>query len=302
MRRATPYLLFVLAMLAYVAWPQSWRATPVSRGEAPARPGFHGVVAVLQASDAAPGRAPWSAAHAKYREGRYAELVANAWRDPEKGSLHFAAQAISDCLSLLRADAPARYRQRIESGDPGVRQARELAWQTLIRPCREFHDLAALATERSRIWEAIETSGDPANRLVLRTRSELRDTRIEREARQDKLEALLAMDDPFAMAAVVSAVTETGVTFEGEALSFPDRVAYWAAWGQVLCVGYGQCVGPDTRQGHWDCMYHGECGYLTPDALFELVFPDFVVERMLDYQRRIQAHLDRGRFSAFGLP
>ena len=243
---------------------------------------------------------PWAEGYQLYRNEQYLPLVANAYAAPERASLALALSALYDCGNVLAPKAHQMYLDRIEAGPEDLRPARRRAHEALLAPCRGLGTYEEIAARREAISAQLVAAGDAQNGFLESLRRTMESP--DRAVRQARIEEIIALDDPYSTGMAVGYLTGKGATFEGVELSFLDRIAYMAAWSHVRCINHAECGGPDTRQGRFACMYHGECGGFDMVAFFEILFPGFVAHRIQPYYRRIQSHLDRGRYGMFGVP
>src|SRR5260221_3424847 len=172
-----------------------------------------------QPSAVAASKAPWSTFEARYRKGDYAWLLANARSAPEKGSYTMALKALAPCFNLLKRgnqDYQAEALERSEP-DPQLRAVKRAALQAMFARCSNLPDAQALGTQLNALTTERAAAGD-AVYLVERDMPGLVETRLPKEARQKRLEELLAMNDASVATLIQNMFIRSGVTFEGEPL------------------------------------------------------------------------------------
>lgn len=242
--------------------------------------------------------APWANATVDFLDQRYGQLIARAPSAPHEGSYGLAIKALEECLQYPDPD----------DEDPGIRFApsragqptpRKDAYDALRRPCKGLGSRKQLEAQLDGLRRNGRAVGDPLLGLEELTRR-LNDPAWPKQERQQILETALAMNDAIALRAVYPALVGRGAMFDSQELSMADSAAYIAAWQHIMCMNYRDCLGPGTRQGHKDCLVSGQCDYPGIETQVERMAPGLLGQRVLPYYLRIQAHLDRGRYSAFG--
>lgn len=149
-----------------------------------------------QRSAVAASKAPWSSFEARYRKGDYAWLLANARSAPGKGSYTMALKALAPCFNLLKKgsqDYQAEALERFEP-DPQLRAVKRAALQAMFARCSNLPDAQALGTQLAALTTERTKAGD-AIWLAERDMPGLVETKVPKEARQKRLEELLAMND-----------------------------------------------------------------------------------------------------------
>ncbi len=255
-----------------------------------------------QPSAVAASKAPWSTFEARYRKGDYAWLLANARSAPEKGSYTMALKALAPCFNLLKRgnqDYQAEALERSEP-DPQLRAVKRAALQAMFARCSNLPDAQALGTQLNALASERAAAGD-AVYLVERDMPGLVETRLPKEARQKRLEELLAMNDASVATLIQNMFIRSGVTFEGEPLSQMNIVPYQAAWALAVCSEYGECGGAGSVQADENCLYRGNCDYLDTWQTVQRELPPSMTARARSYYERMHDNLSRGNFSAFGV-
>ena len=306
----TVALLAAVAFLAFREAPKDSQAVVASG--APARPSPPQAAAppvtpppTMQSPPQArtapvESRAPWAPLQRRFQAGDYAWLIANARSAPELGSLHFALKAISHCVqvrSLPSVDGRLASLKRLGAHNY-EEQARALA--ALRAPCAEMGDLLQLRMEKAALELALGNANDPVQALA-REQERLLDRSVPANERERRIAELLALDDEAAAQAVRAAVTSSGATFEGQPIAAGDELPYRLAWDLVLCSRYGKCLGPDTTEGHWECITRATCDYRTTAQRVE-AFAGTQSPRVADLYARIERNLASRNFTAFGPP
>jgi hypothetical protein len=255
-----------------------------------------------QPSAVAASKAPWSSLQARYRKGDYAWLLANARSAPEKGSYTMALKALAPCFNLLKRgnqDYQAGALERSEP-DPQLRAVKRAALQAMFARCANLPDAQALGTQLAALTAERAAAGD-AMWLVERDMPGLVETRLPKEARQRRLEELLAMNDASVATLMQNMFIRPGVTFDGAAVSAADLVPYQAAWALAMCSEYGECGGAGSVQADENCLYRGNCDYLDTWQTVQRELPPSMTERARSYYTRMHDNLSRGNYGAFGV-
>ena len=246
----------------YVYWDS--RTAPPSRAPSVER-------APQPGAPAAAPTAPWAGNYDRLRRQEYAALVDNAWSAPETDSMSSAARAILQCDLFIDTQYLKRISEEIAAAPPQERELRLKAMEALRAPCRPLEgrpEFLPLGPYVSKLFEA--GRHQPYNRML----ESLMDHRAPKSVREERLR-----------------------------IPWIHRGAYLTAWHQVLCVNYDECFTPESRTFLRRCAVHGECQFISPDVFHRIFFPTiFFGDRSDEYYRRIQAHLDRRRYDAFGLP
>ncbi len=255
-----------------------------------------------QPSAVAASKAAWSSYEARYRKGDYAWLLANARSAPEKGSYTMAIKALAPCFNLLKRgnqDYQAEALERSEP-DPQLRAVKRAALQAMFARCANLPDARALGTQLNALATERASAGD-AVYLVERDMPGLVETRLPRQARQKRLEELLAMNDVSVATLIQGMFIRPGVTFDGAAVSAADLVPYQAAWALATCSEYGECGGAGSVQADENCLYRGNCDYLDTWQTVQRELPPSMTARVRSYYERMHDNLSRGNYGAFGV-
>ncbi|HYC37003.1 MAG TPA: hypothetical protein VEC19_11305 [Usitatibacter sp.] len=244
---------------------------------------------------------PWSIGHRRLAAREYASLVENARKDPASGTYGLAIQALTECSTIASPDYAARMQARIDEGPGEKKAARLAALERLRAACAPLGDASHQRAQLESLWKEAGQADDAYVRLRS-SRALLLDKRVDRAARQARVRELMQMRDPMAMGVALDGIKGEGASLDGEALSIFEALPYGLAWLHVMCDTFGECHGPETTMGLRDCVQHGECGRVDVEAGIARLVPWFLPEKVPAYYRRIQAHLERGRYDAFGVP
>ena len=216
--------------------------------------------------------------------------------------MSMAAKAILECEMFIDPESMKRTLAKIEASEPRERELRLKSLEVLRAPCRPLEgrtDLLPIGPYISRLFEAGRDG--PYNRML---EAWTKDPRGSPDVRNARMRAMMSTNDPLTMGQVIGRLTLLDATLDGEEIPWIHRGSYLLAWGQVSCVNYQQCYDADSRMFHLDCVNHGNCDFIPwPEVINRVIFPTILFgDRTDDYYRRIQAHLDRRRYDAFGIP
>lgn len=250
-------------------------------------------------------KAAWAPLDEKFHKRDYQWLVINARTSPASGSYAYAIKALSECMGIRkngsREAQTTALEQSIPRNDP-TRESRLRAFRELFEPCQALGDLEQMRAEQIRLDAEIRQAGDVLEVLAAES-MRLADRKLPKEPRQRRVAELMALDDGVAFSRLLTPLTARGATFEGvELTSSTDQGAYRTAWALALCANYGVCDGPDSTQGHKDCLLHGECRYLSAWEKTQQMGMPMLGGTMSDFYARIQRNLGERNFGAFGVP